>query len=339
MPIPQKLPANQFDHFYRGGNRIGALRGGPGGPMRPEEWIGSVTTRFGEKEQGLSRLASGELLTDAIATDPVGWLGEEHVASFGNSTEILCKLLDPDQDLPVHYHPNKTFAQEHLGLSHGKTEAWIILAAPQGATVGLGFKRLMAFDEVQSMVKNHDAQGLIDSLNNYPVRAGDTVLVPAGVPHSIGKDIFVLELQEPTDLSILLEWEKFAVDGEVDGHLGLGFDLALQALTLDPLSDELISRLIIKRAFPSESKLSVFSSEADQFFRCDYLPMEPSKIDQGFALLLVLDGTGELTFNLSNSLPIKRGDAVVIPSSAGAWQASGIEGLLARPPKPIATII
>ena len=45
---PSKLPSNQFDHFYKGGYRIGKLRNGPGGPMRPEEWIGSTTTRFGE---------------------------------------------------------------------------------------------------------------------------------------------------------------------------------------------------------------------------------------------------------------------------------------------------
>ena len=27
---PVLLPVNQFDHFYRGGDRIGALRRGPG---------------------------------------------------------------------------------------------------------------------------------------------------------------------------------------------------------------------------------------------------------------------------------------------------------------------
>ena len=51
--MPSKLPSNQFDHFYKGGNRIGKLRNGPGGPMRPEEWIGSTTTRFGEAVNGL----------------------------------------------------------------------------------------------------------------------------------------------------------------------------------------------------------------------------------------------------------------------------------------------
>ena len=136
--LPSKLPSNQFDHFYRGGDRIGALRHGPGGPMRPEEWIGSITTRFGESEQGLSRLPDGEFLKDAISADPVSWLGQAHINSFGLSIEVLVKLLDPDQRLPVHFHPNKAFAKQHLGLDHGKTEAWIILEAPAGAGVGLG---------------------------------------------------------------------------------------------------------------------------------------------------------------------------------------------------------
>ena len=71
MAQPELLPSNQFDHFYRGGDRIGKLRNGPGGPMRPEEWIGSVTTRFGESVNGLSKLTNGELLRDAIAREPL----------------------------------------------------------------------------------------------------------------------------------------------------------------------------------------------------------------------------------------------------------------------------
>ena len=101
--MPSKLPSNQFDHFYKGGNRIGKLRNGPGGPMRPEEWIGSTTTRFGEAVNGLSKLSDGRLLKEAINADPISWLGEKHLEKFGNSIEILVKLLDPDQRLPVHY--------------------------------------------------------------------------------------------------------------------------------------------------------------------------------------------------------------------------------------------
>ena len=129
MAQPELLPSNQFDHFYRGGDRIGKLRNGPGGPMRPEEWIGSVTTRFGESVNGLSKLTNGELLRDAIAREPHAWLGAIHCEKFGVSTEVLVKLLDPAQRLPVHFHPNKKFAKQHLALDHGKTEAWIIFRA------------------------------------------------------------------------------------------------------------------------------------------------------------------------------------------------------------------
>ena len=201
---PSKLPSNQFDHFYKGGNRIGKLRNGPGGPMRPEEWIGSTTTRFGEAINGLSKLSDGQLLKDVINADPIAWLGEKHLGKFGVSTEILVKLLDPDQRLPVHYHPDQSFAKEKLHLNHGKTEAWIILDAPIGARVGVGFNKQMSKSEVAALVKAHDSQGLLDSLVFKEVKAGDAVFVPAGVAHAIESGIFVLELQEPTDLSILL---------------------------------------------------------------------------------------------------------------------------------------
>ena len=99
---PIKLSANQFDHFYKGGNRIGKLRNGPGGPMRPEEWLGSTTTRFGSTDQGLTLLEDGTTLRESVLTNPESWLGKAHVNRFGASIEILVKLLDPDQRLPVH---------------------------------------------------------------------------------------------------------------------------------------------------------------------------------------------------------------------------------------------
>jgi len=204
--------------------------------MRPEEWIGSTTTRFGELVNGLSKLADGGLLKDAVNADPSAWLGQKHVEKFGVSTEILVKLLDPDQRLPVHYHPDQTFAKENLHINHGKTEAWIILEAPAGARVGLGFKKQMDKSEVAKLVKAHDSDALLDSLVFKEVKPGDAVFVPAGVAHAIEAGIFVLELQEPTDLSILLEWDGFAVDGDKDGHLNLGYETALDALRLSPLT-------------------------------------------------------------------------------------------------------
>jgi len=330
--VPMKLPSNQFDHFYKGGYRIGKLRKGPGGPMRPEEWIGSTTTRFGEQVNGLSKLADGKLLKDVINASPATWLGEKHLAKFGNSIEILVKLLDPDQRLPVHYHPDQKFAAEKLQMNHGKTEAWIILDAPAGARVGLGFKKQMDKKSIAALVKAHDSNGLLDSLVFIEVKAGDAIFVPAGVAHAIEAGIFVLELQEPTDLSILLEWDGFAVDGDKDGHLNLGFDTALDALLLDPLSDEQQGQIISR--FESSDLIShgIFKSIADNFFRADYLTGDSRKIEPGFGIFLALAGNGVMRFSNADPLEVNIGDAIVIPYAAGELSLENCAGILSRPP-------
>lgn len=337
MVAPYKLPPNQFDHFYKGGNRIGALRRGPGGPMRPEEWIGSTTTRFGEASLGLTILPSGESLRDAIAKDANSWLGAEHVKIFGANTELLVKLLDPDQRLPVHFHPNRAFAKKHLALNHGKTEAWIILEAPDGADVGLGFKKEMKKSEVHSMVNARDAQSLIDSLQKFNVKSGDAILVPAGTPHAIGAGIFVLELQEPTDLSALLEWNDFAVDGEKDGHLGLGFDTVLDALRYTPVATDEANQLITRERLLEKSATSIFTGAADPYFRADYLGDSAPAVDAGFGIFLVLEGAGTMQFDNAVTVNIEKGDAILIPFDAGSWKISGVRGILSRPPLPISS--
>jgi len=332
MAVPMKLPSNQFEHFYKGGYRIGKLRKGPGGPMRPEEWIGSTTTRFGEQVNGLSKLPDGQLLKDVINAAPATWLGEKHLAKFGNSIEILVKLLDPDQRLPVHYHPDQKFAAEKLHMNHGKTEAWIILDAPAGARVGLGFKKQMDKQSVAALVKAHDSDGLLDSLVFIEVKAGDAIFVPAGVAHAIEAGIFVLELQEPTDLSILLEWDGFAVDGDKDGHLNLGYESALDALRLSPLTSSESDQVVSRFESGASKSHAIFKSIADSFFRADYLTGDDKKVEAGFGIFLCLSGNGELSFENSGKIAVEVGDAVVIPYAAGEFTVNNCAGILSRPP-------
>jgi mannose-6-phosphate isomerase len=142
----------------------------------------------------------------------------------------------------------------------------------------------------------------------------------------------VLELQEPTDLSILLEWDGFAVDGDKDGHLNLGFDTALDALRLDPLSDEQQGQIISR--FESSDLIShgIFKSIADNFFRADYLTGDSRKIEPGFGVFLALAGNGVMRFSNADPLEVNIGDAIVIPYSAGELNLENCAGILSRPP-------
>jgi len=334
---PLFLPSNQFDHFYRGGDRIGALRDGPGGPMRPEEWIASTITRHGMKEQGLSVLPDGRYLRDAILEDPLAWLGAEHFEFFGTSTEILVKLLDPDQRLPVHFHPNKAFARQHLSLHHGKTEAWIVLEAAKGARVGLGFAKEMTKAQVLDMVKRQDSSALLKSLNSFEVEPGDAVFVPAGIPHAIDPGILILELQEPTDLSALLEWNDFAVDGTKDGHLGLGFETVLDALNLSSIEPEVLSTFKTTTQLENDRATPLLTSLADGYFRADLMPTG-SRVSATFSVILVIAGEGILRTENAGSIAISHGDAIVVPYSAGEYEVIGVSAICCRPPRPEDTV-
>lgn len=331
MALPQLLPVNQFDHFYAGGDRIGALRGGPGGPMRPEEWIASTTARFGQELSGLSILADGTLLRAQVAADPLAWLGSDHVAAFGTSTELLTKLLDPAQRLPVHFHPNRAFARQHMGLDHGKTEAWVVLEAPTGARVGLGFRESMAADSVLDMVHRADSTALLASLHRRAVSTGDAIFVPAGLPHAIDAGILILELQEPTDLSLLLESEGFAVANEAEASLGMGYDTMLGALRLEPVPDP--EQFIAHTDLTTSELRRLLPTPAERYFRADLVtPGNP--VAAGFAVLLAIAGDGALVSS-NNQLAVRRGDAVVVPHGAGDWSLRGVTAIAARPPLPI----
>lgn len=331
------LPVNQFDHFYRGGDRIGALRGGPGGPQRPEEWLGSTTTRFGSISQGLTVLPDGQTLRDRVLADPQAWLGAEHVARYGDDVELLVKLLDLDQRLPVHLHPNREFARRHLGLAHGKTEAWYVLDAPPGAQVGVGFAEQMSRSDLEALVSGHDSDGLLAALRTRTVRPGDAMLVPAGLPHTVQSGVFVLELQEPTDLSILLEWQDFAVDGDVDGHLNLGFDVALDAVDRSGVTDADLDRLVLPRErIEQEGVTSILPAAADGYFRAHHIRPGNAEatFEAGFGVLVVLAGSGAVRGS-DSTVAVAEGDVAVLPYAAGDIMVSGdMTAVLCRPPAP-----
>jgi mannose-6-phosphate isomerase len=335
------LPVNQFDHFYRGGDRIGALRHGPGGPQRPEEWIGSTTARFGQAPQGFSVLPDGRLLIEAVEADPAAWLGAAHVERYGTNTEVLVKLLDLDQRLPVHLHPNRAFSRTHMGLAHGKTEAWYVIDAPEGAQVGVGFAEALSASELASWVDKRDSEALMGALRTRVVHPGDAMLVPAGLPHTVQAGVFVLELQEPTDLSILLEWQGFAVDGNKDGHLDLGFDVALQAVDRTAVSDGDLDRLVMSRESIERAGLSsVMPPAAEAYFRAHRFDASegPVDVEPGFAIVLVLDGTGIMSTE-AGSLEVTKGDVALVPFAVGPYSlhslgSSTLTGVVCRPPAP-----
>ena len=297
-----RLQPERVRRFYRGGALIARLRGEvEEDGRRPEDWIGSVTSAANpgssDAEEGLSRLADGRLLRDAIREDPAGWLGDRHVARYGTSTGLLVKLLDAAGRLPVHAHPDRGFARSRLGSEFGKTEAWIVLATrADAAAVWVGLAEPVDRATYREWIERQDTDALLRSLNRLAVRAGDLVYVPAGIPHAIGAGALVAEVQEPTDFSILCEWEGFPIRPD-DAHLGLGWETALEALDLGA----------------HEPSLGLLP-EARSFFWVD----DRAEPAGRFAVLLVVEGEGTI-----DGEPARAGNAFALPAAAARLDVDG----------------
>lgn len=323
--LPSNRPAARF---YRGGARITAFRGEPpAGEHEPEDWIASTTSVFGDGSTGLTRLPDGTMLRDAIESDPVAWLGREHVRRWGSDAQLLVKLLDAGQRLPVHAHPHDDLAAA-LGHPHGKAEAWYIL---EGGSVHLGLTCDVTADELAGLVDRQDVAGLLGLLHRVEVAPGDAVWVPPGVLHAIGEGVLLLEVQQPADLSVLLEWEGFALDGPRDGHLGVGFATALEAVHRRAVEPGRLAGSVVRG--PVEG--SVLPPEADRYFRLERHVVDGElALEAGFAILTVAAGALSVASE-RGALDVARGATALVAAADGPLGVRG-EGelLVARPPRP-----
>ncbi|MBX3099363.1 MAG: class I mannose-6-phosphate isomerase [Salinibacterium sp.] len=323
---PILLPSNQPPaRFFQGGQRISTFRNDPPAePNTPEDWIASTTCVRGHAPVGMTQLPGGELFADAVLRDPISWLGATHVQRYGVDTMLLVKLLDAGQRLPVHAHPDGSFAAQHLSAAHGKAEAWYVLAP---GVVHLGLTREVAQDELRALVSAQDSQELLSLTHEVTVRVGDSVFVPPGLLHAIGAGVLVAEVQEPEDLSILLEWTGFdGLDGEKDGHLGLGFDLALTAVEMRARSAAEVEALV-KREAPEGPLLP---EAADQYFRFDRV-VGRRDFPAGLSIVIALTEPARLTLVSGVSRMLAPGSTVLIAHAMGTYRIDG-SALVARPP-------
>lgn len=363
--VPIRLGVNTPHRFYRGGRKILAFRGldVPDGfdGYRPEDWLASTTRLFAEGGGGRTILPDGTDLASALGADPVGWLGADHAAAHGSEPNILTKLLDAGERLPVHSHPDRAFAARHLDCAHGKTEAWIVLDADPGAAVWLGFREDLPAERLAELVEAQD-EGLLEALNRVEVTRGDTVLVPAGQPHAIGEGVFVLEIQEPTDLSVMLEHARFGLE-EAHAFLGLPRPVALDSVDRRRLGAERLSEL--RRTWTDVLGVaSALPAEAAEFFRAEVVTATrqgPVVLPAGFAVTVVVDGAGTLTATGATPTPtpvrcetaadtareyidpdaaerqlaVRSGDVLLVPDAAGPVRVDGDVTLIrCLPPTP-----
>ena len=180
------------------------------GPRLTAEWPDSTRDGLGIGEileaSGLADMPStvvggphdGKTLEELYRERPDRFVAENDAAP---RFPLLVKRIDAGQDLSIQVHPDDEWARKLEREPNGKSEAWVILEAIEGAEIHLGFADGVGEAAARDAVRESRA---VQVIRRIPVSTGDVIPVPAGCIHAIGSGIYVFEVQQTSNVTYRL---------------------------------------------------------------------------------------------------------------------------------------
>jgi mannose-6-phosphate isomerase len=347
IPALLLLPANRVWRTYPGGKTLDMLAGKV--PAQDshfaEDWIASTTLavnkgRTAPAGEGYSKVelaGQPHILKELMEAHPQEILGPAHYKRYGANTQFLLKFLDSALRLHLQAHPTIPFAQQYLQSNSGKTEAYLILAIRQEVAepyIYLGFQHPLPKEKLKQAVLNQESDTLLACFEKIPVRPGDVFVVPGGLPHAIGEGIFMIEIMEPTDFVVRLEFERGGyVLPEEARFMGRGVDFAMDMIDFNPLSIAEVRqrhfcspRLLIEGGGFQE--LILIDKQQTACFSAHQLKIQDhyTRPSAGFHVGVVTRGAGIVAAG-SLSLPVKKGDKFLVPYQTREVKYTALEEL------------
>lgn len=158
-----------------------------------EAWI--LSTRGENSSLILSGEYKGKRLDEVLTSEDVG-----PVSSKFPFFPILIKLIDAKDNLSVQVHPSDDYALKNEN-SFGKSEMWHIISSDEGAGLYVGFNKDYSKEEIEKHLKNST---ILETLNFFKVKPGDTFIINPGTIHAIGAGVRLIEIQQNSDLTYRL---------------------------------------------------------------------------------------------------------------------------------------
>lgn len=256
---------------------------------------------------------TGKTLEALVHADPDGMLGSRGRSATGGRPlfPLLVKLIDAAENLSIQVHPDDAAAAPLNRL--GKSEAYYVLEADSGGTIGLGLRSGVTREAFVAACRaaRGEAAGLVRWLPAVP---GTTFLIPAGTVHALGAGCMVYEVQQPSDITY-----RFDDGGRVDA-VGRPRELHVEqgAAVLQPsFRPEAIAPL------PVESG----TGRRDLLAACRLFALERITLEAGEAVPVRTDGSAQAITCLEGTVEVTSSTRVAsIASGRTAIVGAAIDG-------------
>jgi mannose-6-phosphate isomerase len=288
-----------------GSRRLHDVLGKDVSPERPvgeswEVWSGAVIA---------NGPWAGKTVDEALADHWAEVMGSDLASATPRTFPLLFKFIDANEWLSVQVHPDDIYAKAHEGVPFGKTEAWYIVHADEGAEIIYGWKEAVDRDIVERAVRDDTIK---ESLKFSVVRPGDVVVVPAGTVHALGSGIVLAEIQQDSDVTYrLYDWGRVGLDGK---PRELHVDQSLDTLDYRAAARQFIS-----------ADLTPADGPRRQLAACRYFSMERYDVrgalpfplnGERFAIVATLQGACTIRY-AGGSVELPPGATALLPAALG----------------------
>lgn len=130
--------------------------------------------------------------------------GKTHTKNLSPRFPLLCKLLDASESLSVQVHPPED--QAALLKGESKTECWYFLDTETNASIYAGLRQGVTKEMFQRALEKGTIETLLYQL---PVKTGESMFIPSGRLHALGKGILLVEIQQNSDTTYrVFDWNR-----------------------------------------------------------------------------------------------------------------------------------
>jgi len=271
-------------------------------PNCGEAWL--ISGIKGNESVVLEGWLEGNTLNEIIEIYMSDLLGDEAYTKYGEEFPLLIKLIDATEDLSIQVHPTQELAEKR-GLENGKTEMWYIMESDKDSSLISGFKKEISKEEFKDLVLKNELESV---LNYEPTKKGDVFYMPGGRVHSIGKGIFLAEIQQSSDTTYrIYDWNR--KDDKGNGRK-LHLEESLDAIDFK-VSDNYRTEYELKKNETTPIVKSPFfitnTIQLTEAIKKDY-----SELDS-FVVYLAVEGEVEIIYD-EGVVSLKTGEAVLIPA-------------------------
>ena len=191
------------------------------------------------------------------------------------------------------------------------------------------------------MIEDQDTEAILSCFEKIPVKPGDIFVVPGGMPHAIGEGVFMIEVMEPTDFAVRVEFERGGyVLPEESRFMNRGIDFALSMFDYKPIPATSIRELffckprVLKKQNQS-TEYTLIDKDNTPCFRVNRIRVRDRyvKVSESFYIGIVTKGSGTIVID-KQSYPANEGTKFFVPfqTEALTFKSDGTMEIIATFP-------